>query len=242
MHGSARPSLRSPLPSHLSRARGFTLIELLVVIAIVALLIALLLPAVRRAKDLARTLTCLSNQRQIGIVLQTYVGENDDSFPFVAEELDANIDITVPRSVIGLTLPLANNHVELYQCPTAWTFGSEYTVREQTSYMHNGALMHVIPTPVSSVPALSATVMVHEYGYMTIRSYLRPWYIGGVYKLDYDTWVRGHSYHSGGGNYLFGDGHATSIHFDDVRMGIWGLEPADDTLPESVAQAYDRAF
>ncbi len=68
--------------SRTGTSRGFTLIELLVVISIIALLIALLLPALARAKDLATSVACESNLRQIGLTLITYTEENKDFVPF----------------------------------------------------------------------------------------------------------------------------------------------------------------
>ncbi len=74
--GRARPAPVSRLPSPVLPRSGFTLVELLVVISIIAILIALLLPALAAARQDADSVLCLSNERQLGLAVIEYQADN----------------------------------------------------------------------------------------------------------------------------------------------------------------------
>jgi prepilin-type N-terminal cleavage/methylation domain-containing protein len=114
---SLRDRFRSKRKFSLFHA-GFTLIELLVVIAIIAILAALLLPALARAKDQAKAINCTSNLRQWGVVWNVYCGDYADSFPSGANP-DGSIDENARANWFNALQLSPNQRHGIVLCPAA---------------------------------------------------------------------------------------------------------------------------
>lgn len=142
------------------KRHGFTLIELLVVIAIVGLLAALIFPVFVKVREKGRQTSCLSNERQLGMAILQYAGDNDETFPNRYTPVVAK-KYTGGSPWVHQTFPYVKD-ARVFQCPTdatsdadAFAFGVQYRV---DSYGINSNLNGYAPDSGTPLVSLAAVI------------------------------------------------------------------------------------
>lgn len=100
---------------HKAGRKGFTLIELLVVIAIISLLAAILFPVFARARENARKAACMSNLKQIGLAIDMYVQDYDETYPMAIMDTPTGVKYAYWYELLA---PYIKN-TQVFFCPTA---------------------------------------------------------------------------------------------------------------------------
>jgi len=201
----------------MKRRTGFTLIELLVVIAIIAILAAILFPVFAQARDKARSATCLSNFKQIGLAIAMY-SQDYESLPMAY----ANHDVIPPGATgtieywTSLLQPYVKNK-PVFTCPSDSAPQLYPGVNSMlSSYLCNYWVLYpqsATPDSYISRPADIIAIAERANGTSAIGTYPTPPSGGnrdpGVPKWEDRFIVRvAWTRHQQGSNFAFVDGHA----------------------------------
>jgi prepilin-type N-terminal cleavage/methylation domain-containing protein/prepilin-type processing-associated H-X9-DG protein len=224
------------------KQRGFTLIELLVVIAIISLLVSILLPSLTKAKELAKAVVCMNNEKSIGLAVQFYADDHDDILvPSCLEDPPNIYEAHTLLAKLGYLEP-----IEAWTCPSlpdqtdvfceGQPRGGGYSVNHLHLHYSNLDWMGMSPVTRSSLTRAGAVLSFVEC--TDVKSYNYPPWPWPYYAIC-PVWdgINNHYWgspatmnilsrrHEENNNVLFADGHVEPVKYDDILNSvndIWG--------------------
>jgi len=201
----------------------FSLIELLVVVSIMAILTALLLPALSKSREAARSIQCKAQMRQLGQHLMCYTSDYSDYMLYTNDGNNTLLNcycyyptLMPAKEYVGYDYQAGTVKTSsLYRCPS-YVNATADTWKQHISYGYNVNFYTPGSRRIASISSPSAMLLLLEKGWVDGQTSNYPWYaasmaLGTTNYLGTDLGRR----HNGAGNILYLDGHT-----DDWRTSL----------------------
>jgi prepilin-type N-terminal cleavage/methylation domain-containing protein/prepilin-type processing-associated H-X9-DG protein len=230
--------LRIKIPNQQNQSflTGFTLIELLVVIAIIAVLMAILMPALHRAKEQGQRATCLSNLQQLTMAWIMYADDklvcgdtgeyswHQNETPWVLKDWESNMTVNQKRNAIlkGALYPYCQD-LSLYRCPTVRIQEEILRTYSVVDSMNCAALSGVGDGAVMIKRRMSISNPAYRFVFLDDgggnASHMGGW---TVYVHEEKWWDPPPVRHGDGSTFSYADGHSDYVKWRDQRTIEFG--------------------